>query len=160
MKRMSAASRLSQTIFKLSTSELSGEINLKPEVWRVLSQVNGVRTLGEIAQAVGMSPETASQIAETLLQTRILEVAGEGAALAQATVNGAFFDSIALELARAMGPMARLVIKDAVGALGETQESFPRERLADLIENVSEEIRDPNKRVRFQQVMLEAIRKL
>jgi len=29
-----------------------------------------------------------------------------------------------------------------------------------LVEQVSEEIREPNKRLRFQQVMLEAIRKV
>ncbi|MBM3127740.1 MAG: hypothetical protein FJ009_03795 [Chloroflexi bacterium] len=157
---MSAASRLSQTIFKLSTSELSGEINLKPEAWRVLSQVDGVRTLAEIAQRTGMDAATASAIADTLLQAHILEIASERATPAQLTVNSAFFDGIALELARAMGPMARLIVEDAIAALGETQEKFPRERLADLVERVSEEIRDPKKRIHFQQVMLEAIRKI
>ncbi len=155
-----SASRLTHVIFKLSSSELTGEINLKPEAWRILSQVNGTRTLGEIAQAVGMAPETASQIAETLLKARILEVAGEGASSIAATVDAAFFKEVARELARAIGPLATVIIEDVIAALGEKPDSFPRERLAELVEQVSEEIREPNKRLRFQQVMLEAIRKV
>lgn len=156
---MSAASQLSQVVFKLSNSELTGEVNLKPEAWRILSQVNGVRTLGEIAKTVGMNEATASQIADTLLQARILEVASGGAPIVNPNVDEAFFKDVTRELARAMGPMASLIIEDTVAALGEKQESFPRARLADLVERVSEEIRDPNKRIHFQQVMLEAIRK-
>lgn len=156
---MSAASQLSQVVFKLSNSELTGEVNLKPEAWRILSQVNGVRTLGEIAKTVGMNEATASQIADTLLQARILEVASGGAPIVNPNVDDAFFKDVTRELARAMGPMASLIIEDTVAALGEKQESFPRARLADLVERVSEEIRDPNKRIHFQQVMLEAIRK-
>lgn len=155
---MSATSRLTQVVFKLSSSELSDEINLKPEAWRILSQVNGVRTLGEIAQAVGMSAEAASQIAETLLQARILEVAREGVAQVNPNVDEAFFQNVARELARAIGPLADIILEDTIAAFGETRASFPRARVADLVERVSEEIPDAARRLRFQQAMLSLIR--
>lgn len=155
-----SASPLSNVVFRLSTSELAGEISLKPEAWRILSQVDGVRTLAEIAQRIGMDMATAQRVAESLLQARILEVAAGTLPPVRATVDAAFFNQLGLELARAVGPLAPVILEDAVAALGEKQESFPRERLADLIERVSEEIRDSTRRLRFQQVMLEAIRKL
>ncbi|MCX7838773.1 MAG: hypothetical protein N2559_04880 [Anaerolineae bacterium] len=155
-----SASPLSNVVFRLSTSELTGEINLKPEAWRILSQVDGARTLSEIAQRIGMDMATAQRVAESLLQARILEVAAGTLAPVRATVDATFFNQLSIELARAVGPLAPVILEDAVAALGEKQESFPRERLADLIERVSEEIRDPARRLRFQQVMLEAIRKL
>lgn len=155
-----SASPLSNVVFRLSTSELAGEINLKPEAWRILSQVDGVRTLSEIAQRIGMDMATAQRVAESLLQAHILEVASGTLAPVRATVDVAFFNQLGLELARAVGPLASVIVEDAIAALGEKQESFPRERLADLIERVSEEIRDPARRLRFQQVMLEAMRKL
>lgn len=155
-----SASPLSNVVFRLSTSELAGEINLKPEAWRILSQVDGVRTLSEIAQRIGMDMATAQRVAESLLQAHILEVASGALPPVRTTVDAAFFNQLGLELARAVGPLASVIVEDAIAALGEKQESFPRERLADLIERVSEEIRDPARRLRFQQVMLEAMRKM
>jgi len=155
-----SASHLAHVIFRLSSKELTGEINLKPEAWRILSQVNGVRTLGEIAQRTGMDIAIVSRIAESLMQIGILEVAEGTFQPALATVDTAFFDQISRELARAIGPVAPIILDDAITALGEKREAFPRERLADLVERVSEEIRDATKRLRFQQTMLEAIRRI
>jgi hypothetical protein len=150
----------SNVVFRLSTSELTGEINLKPEAWRILSQVDGVRPLSEIAERIGMDLATANRVAETLLQARILEIAAGAPQPAQMTVDAAFFRQVGIELARAIGPLASVILEDAIAALGERQDRFPRERLADLIERVSEEIPDSARRLRFQQVMLEAIRKM
>jgi hypothetical protein len=160
MEGMSAASRLSQVAFRLSTGELNGEINLKPEAWRILSQVNGVRTLGEIAQTVGMDITAATNIAEVLLNAHILEVAPGSAAPLSPKVDATFFDEVTRELARAIGPLAGIIIEDEIAALGEKRESFPRDRFAELIERVSEQVHDPNKRVRFQRVMLDALRRV
>jgi hypothetical protein len=44
--------------------------------------------------------------------------------------------------------------------LGEKSDNFPRDRLAELIEHVSASIKDNNRRLNFQRVMLEAMRKL
>ena len=76
------------------------------------------------------------------------------------TVNGAFIEQITTELARAIGPLAALTLEDEIAALDEIQESFPRERIPELIERLGQAIQDDARRLRFQQVMLAAIRKL
>jgi hypothetical protein len=155
---MNDPNQFSQIILKLSSADLKSDINLKPEDWRVLTMVNGVRSLGEIAQSLGMDPTQVMNIANSALQAHILELAPGSLPLPGATVEAAFFDEIANELAHAMGPLAAVIIEDEIAALGENRETFPRDRLADLVERVSAAIKDNERRLKFQRVMLEAIR--
>jgi predicted regulator of Ras-like GTPase activity (Roadblock/LC7/MglB family) len=73
------------------------------------------------------------------------------------TVNGDFFTQMEHELTKVMGPVATLIIDDEVAALGAAKDAFPRDRLAELVEKVSSEITDEDKRANFQQTVLEAI---
>ncbi len=146
-------------IYRLSTTAPPGEINLKPESWRILAHVNGQRTVAEIAEALGMDESTAAQLALSLLQSGVLEIAQGKAGPVRATVNGAFFDEVTHQLAAAVGPLAEIVIDEEIENLGESRKEFPRDRIPDLVEKVSQAIPDEAKRIKFQQVMLEAIRK-
>jgi hypothetical protein len=59
-----------------------------------------------------------------------------------------------------MGPLAEIIIDDAVDEMGETRETFPKTSVSWLAERISSEILDPSKRVRFQAVMLDELRAL
>lgn len=157
---MVAPGNMSGVIFRLSNKELSGEVTLTPAVWRVMVQFDGTRTVAEIARGLKLEESGVSQIAETLFRSGILQVAPGSPAPPRPTVNGAFIEQIATELARAIGPLAALTLEDEIAALDEIQESFPRERIPELIERLGQAIPDDARRLRFQQVMLAAIRKL
>jgi hypothetical protein len=73
------------------------------------------------------------------------------------TVDGTFFAQIEHELTKVMGPVATLIIDDEVADLGADKDSFPRDRVAELVEKVGSEIADEDKRASFQQIMLETI---
>ena len=73
------------------------------------------------------------------------------------TVDGTFFAQMEHELTKVMGPIATLIVDDGVAALGANKGSFPRDRVTELVEKVSAEIADEDKRASFQQTMLEAI---
>lgn len=150
------------TIYKLSSTAPAQDISLKPEAWRILTQINGERTVTDIAQGLGMDENLVKQVAVTLYQAGILEMtAPEPNVPAQpAIVPTAFLDLMQHELARAMGPMAEMIIEDEIQGLGQTRALFRQELIPDLVERVSESIRDETRRIKFQQVMLEAIRKL
>ena len=85
---------------------------------------------------------------------------GQAKVPADLFVNGTFFAQMEHELAKVMGPVATLIIDDEVAALGAGKDSFPRDRVAELVEKVSSEITDEGKRAGFQQTMLETIRTL
>ena len=76
------------------------------------------------------------------------------------TVDGTFFAQIEHELTKVIGPVAILLIDEEVAALGTAKDAFPRHRMAELVEKVSSEIADEEKRASFQQIMLEVIETL
>jgi hypothetical protein len=64
-----------------------------------------------------------------------------------------FLNSMIDSLTEAMGPMAPLVLRDQVSALGEHFDAFPKSRLLDLVELASREILEEPLRIRFHQTM-------
>jgi hypothetical protein len=53
-----------------------------------------------------------------------------------------FFDQMTSKLSEAVGPMAPLIIRDHIALLGESRVAFPKKRLKELVERVSQEILD------------------
>ena len=73
-------------------------------------------------------------------------------------VDAAFFGQLEQDLARAIGPIATLIIDEEIEALGESRASFPWDKATHLIEKVSTEIADERKRLRFTEPALQALR--
>lgn len=71
-----------------------------------------------------------------------------------------FLDALVAALTDAMGPMAKIVLRDQIKTLGESTERFPNTKVEMLLESVSREILDDGMRGRFRQQMLEQIRTL
>ncbi|MGE5303585.1 MAG: hypothetical protein ACM3TN_09675 [Alphaproteobacteria bacterium] len=67
------------------------------------------------------------------------------------TVPRSFFDSTTRELSEAFGPMASLILRDHVKALGESMEKFPKARLAELFDNLSKEIANDAMKISFRE---------
>ena len=77
-----------------------------------------------------------------------------------AIVCAQFFDYMARIATAAMGPMAHLVLRDQIAALGESQEAFPQIKLRHLIDLVSREILNETMRASFQNIMFEEMESL
>jgi chromosome segregation ATPase len=69
----------------------------------------------------------------------------------QETVPPDFFDRITYELTQAIGPMASMILRDHVKAIGESVDKFPKARIAELLKIVSEEIPDKDVKNRFRE---------
>jgi len=69
---------------------------------------------------------------------------------AQENVAPEFFDRLTLELTQTIGPMAPMIVRDHVNALGETMEKFPKARVGELLETVSAEILDEKVKTGFR----------
>lgn len=157
---MAEATNLSEVIFQFSSGNLSHEVHLKPEAWRILSQIDGARSVGQIAQSLNMDLAAASQVADMLYRTGMLQVVPGSAAVPAERIDGAFFDQVIRQLTLTMGPFAAVVVEDEIAALSETRDDFPRDRIAELVERVGEAIEDQDARLGFEKAMLDAIRKL
>jgi len=61
------------------------------------------------------------------------------------------FQRMTGELTKLMGPMASMILRDHVVALGESMEKFPKTKLTELVKGLSEEIGDEKLRVGFRE---------
>lgn len=75
-----------------------------------------------------------------------------------AFVSGRFFAALVAGLTDAMGPMAKIVLRDQIKTLGESPETFPHAKLDMLVELVSREILDDRMRAQFRREMIQEIR--
>ena len=64
-------------------------------------------------------------------------------------VSRGFFERMIAKLREFTGPMASYLVHDAIGALGESAEKFPKSRLNELAERISREILDESTRTSF-----------
>jgi general secretion pathway protein A len=65
-----------------------------------------------------------------------------------------FFGYMIRQLTDAMGPMADFVLRDRITAIGESMESFPKGRLAQLVEDASGEILSESLKASFKRAVL------
>jgi len=147
-------------VFKLSPTSSSGAVSLEPNEWQVLALVSGARSVAEIAHDLGQDEFTVAKMLYGLASAGLLEEGEKPEAPPRATINGGFFARLNGEFTDVMGPLGPVIVDDEIAALGETRDSFPREKVAELVERVSAEIEDEDKRARFQQVMLDMLRSL
>ena len=71
-----------------------------------------------------------------------------------------FFDRMVSKLRDAAGPMAALILEDHISLLGEVRHNFPKSRLGELFDGVSEEIINNKLKDDFRQSMQEELRLL
>jgi hypothetical protein len=75
---------------------------------------------------------------------------------AQETVSPKFFDRMTAALTHVLGPMASVIVRGHVTALGESMERFPQARVTELVDIVSQEIADKNLKIGFREVLDES----
>jgi type II secretory pathway predicted ATPase ExeA len=105
------------------------------------------------------SPETqhSADTLDTFINQRSNQLGAPVSAPRERTVASQFFDFMARAATEGIGPMAKLIVDDQIADLGESRDSFPQKKLADLIEQVSREIFNDTMRARFLDKMAQAV---
>jgi len=149
------------SMFKLSARP-NREFSLRSEDWAVLREIDGEKTVTEVAVATQLSELDTSQIIVRLFDLRLVEAAGEALpqeAVAEVVDEG-ILNQVEKELTVAIGPMAPIVMDDCAEMLGHKRHELPRDVVPALLERLAEEIPDSDRRVRFQESMLEIMKQL
>ena len=145
-------------VFKLSSGGVSEEVTLRPEEWAVLSQIDGERTVGEIAQLTGKDEYQTAKVMFNLFLKGLIEIAAEPKRRARRILNSNFLDLLEARFKEVMGPIASFLMEEMIAELGEKREAFPAEKAAALVERMSAQITDEEQRVEFQQSALKVLR--
>ena len=144
-------------IFRLSLQQNPAEKNIRADQWNVLALANGMRTVSEIAEAVGWDEFKTSKMVYQLIETGLLERAEEQRPVRKKKVGENFFPTIEHELKKVMGPVAPFIIEDKLAEFGETKDFFPQDQAALFVELLSEEITVDLKKREFVEAMSEIL---
>lgn len=114
-----------------------GEVTLDKKVLRVITELDGKKNVGTIARNIGMElGEVKEKIISRLLKQNIIALVDEPIL----SLKGDFFVYLTDQLSMAAGPMAEVLIEDAVASLGYDRSSFPKHHVQDLIELLARKI--------------------
>ena len=149
-----------EVVFKLAGYKGSNDINLKSAEWNILTQVDAMRSVGDISNALNLDEFGVAKILYGLYSAGLLEIVEKPKPPPEKVVGREFFKRVDEELAKALGPIASVIVDDQIAEMGAQRDAFPRNKAAELVEAVSSEIKDEGKRIRFQRSMLEILRGL
>jgi len=135
-------------------------ITIEASDWEVIALLDGSRTAAGLAAALGVDDFEAMRRIYRLKLAGLVEFekAQQLAPAARALAGPQFFQALTAAVAAAVGPLAEIIIDDCLDALGHTRQDLPRDAIARLAEAISNEITDPEKRLKFQQTMLAMLR--
>lgn len=144
-------------VCRLSTGKIPGEVSLNSMEWAVITQIDGERSVAEIAKKLTFSSSEAISIFQTLLSKGLIEIV-EIKEHQIKEVPPTFFDKVEKILVQFIGPVAVYVINDTLLELNADRDHYPKAMVPELIELLSDEISDDTKKIQFQKKMLDLMR--
>jgi len=143
----------------LSRSKSPTDVNLRATEWAIITQIDGAKTIGQIAKTLALTEDEALDMFYGLYQKGLIEIVSTDLKK-DAVVPDSFFQRMQDELTKIIGPVAPFVLEEALWDVNAVKENFRTDRVPELVEILSDEISDNQKKIRFQQVMLELIKEL
>lgn len=135
----------------------TGPITIPNVGWRVLSKLNGIRTVQEVAEILRIPFAYIAKVLFNLHQSGLIQLVTEPAKPVGDLVPAALLDRLSTVLTEVMGPMAPLVMRDQIEALGVTPEALPESQLDELISLIGKEITDAKQRAKFETAIYQEI---
>jgi hypothetical protein len=145
-------------VFSISPSGSTDTVSLKPIEWQVLAQVNGARSVVEISEILSLHEFEVARIIFSLTIAGLLHEVTEAAFKNREIVDDEFFTQLTSIFTEVMGPIGPVIIDDEIRLLGEDRAAFPQEKASELVERISLEITNGEKRAQFQKQMVAVLR--
>lgn len=135
----------------------TGPITIPNVGWRVLSKLDGIRTVQEIAEILRIPFAYIAKVLFNLQQSGLIEAVTAPVKPVGDLVPTALLDRLSTTLTEVIGPMAPLVLLDQIEALGATRDCMPESKLDDLISLIGKEISDAKQRNKFEESIYQEI---
>ena len=147
-----------EAVFNISPSGSTDTVSLKPIEWQVLAQINGERSIIDIAEILDLHEFEVAKIVFSLTTAGLMHEVENAKALSREIADEVFFEQLTFIFTEVMGPLAPMIIDDEIRLLGEAKATFPQGKAAELVERISMEISDGAKRAQFQKQMVSVLR--
>jgi len=138
-------------VFRPVIDGSSGQIPLDGQMLNVLSALDGRKNLGIISRTVGMNMTDIRVVISKLLGLHLIEAVEETSPV----LDRDFYAFLTEQLALVTGPIAPIMVEDAVNLISQGASGIPRTRAAELLELLVRQIPEKTKKTDF----IEAITK-
>jgi len=145
---------ISAMVFRRVVREDAAEYSFDAQMLTLFMELDGKKSLAVIAKKTGLKMSSLREAVNKLLKIKLIEAVAE----AISAVDADFMDTLKRELSLAIGPLAEILIEDAVNDLGQSLTPFPTRRAPELVESLSREIQREDKRAVFKQAMVRKIK--
>ncbi|RMF60311.1 MAG: hypothetical protein D6748_04375 [Calditrichaeota bacterium] len=143
-------------VFKLSPRRSPSEVKLRSMEWAIVTQLNGEKSVAQIAEILALSPEETEEMFTRLMEAGLLELVKMPEK--NSFVSAEFFEEIEYQFTYFVGPVASVLIEDVLGELKRSRNNIEKKQLPLFIELLSLEISDEDKRYQFQKIMLKKLK--
>ena len=131
-----------------------GNFSLDGHMLSVLMALDGIKTLGQIAQQANLNMATIREAVGKLLDLKLIEIIKSDVQV----LDNDFISFLISEMSIAIGPLGEVIVEDGLEDLGYNKMNFPTNRTAELINLLAQEIQRDEKRTEFKQRMVKKIR--
>jgi hypothetical protein len=145
---------ISGMVFRRVVREDTAEYSFDAQMLRVFMELDGKKSLALISKKTELKMSSLRAAVSKLLKLKLIEPMAE----ANSAVDADFMDTLKRELSLAIGPLAQILIEDAVHDLGQSVTRFPRRQAPELVESLSREIQREEKKAAFKQNMVRKIK--
>ncbi len=148
------AGDISALVLKRSIKGDIDEFSLDGQMLKVLMELDGEKNIKTVAQAINMETEALREVITKLYHIKLVEIVQKKVPL----LDKAFFDFLTVQLSIALGPIAEFLVEDEIQEFGYDLTNFPLYRAAELVNLLARQIPRKEKRLAFQQLMVEKIK--
>ncbi len=153
---MLGAADISKRVFRRVQRDDMGEFSMDSKMLKILLELDGKKTVEQLSAALNIGVKQLTPVISRLVDLGLIEPVIDKASM----VNHDFFASVRRELSLAIGPIADVLIEDALIDLNCNISDFPASYAAELVYMLARQIQREDKRIVFQQNMLEKLKEL
>ena len=141
---------ISPLVYRHVIKEDLKTIAMDGRLLQLFLDLDGKKSLAQVARKTGMNMTDMREMIARLIELELVEIVPRSFAV----VEKDFVEFLQAELARAIGPIAGVLIEDEMAAMGHSLDRFPAARAGELTEALSREIQREEKKVIFNNNML------
>jgi hypothetical protein len=144
MDRITSLISSSSAVYEYDPDIKEKEISLKSIQWKVLSHIDGHRSISDIAQKISLGVSDTMKVFYTLIKAGLLKEVDRSSSMSSAggtdLPSTPFLDAVQKDLTRAIGPVAPFIILETAREMGYDLLSDDAGQKAELIETLSNRI--------------------
>lgn len=135
-------------IFVVNNEKTAEDNDLLHLEWAVVSQLDGRKTVRQIAENLALNPTEVEEIFKKLVSDDLLVLVNKPEE--NIIVPSEFIKLVNHEMTHLLGPVASVIIEDIMDMMRLNKENIDRRNLPNLIDLLTNQIDDPVKQIEFQ----------